>query len=852
MKRILRDLASAALVALAVWTVFTWPLARRAGRAIPSSALNVEKHGYRAMIPGDHLQFLYHFWLTADTAAGGTPWFANVYEFNLGSDADRRAPSTYYLPFSAFFTLGYALGGHAVGWNLTGLMTIWLVYYFTRLLVRRYTPDRRLAAGLALIGILLPYQWITLLDGSPTGLAMLWVPVIAWALDVAVAERKIWAGAVAGAGLYLTEWGDTHVFFFTVLAAPAWCLFSFLFHYAGRRPTAAEWRGLFHAALPIAAWMALVFFQSWEISHELKEKTIGATGRSLHEVALRSPSLSGVIRFVNPGDSRKIYLGAYLLALLAAGWAGALVRRRRGAPVPFPLLPAALLTAGLVGVVLLSTGVKNPAGPRAWEIWMKLVKPYAMIRQPDKVYLLMPTLLAVLAALLWPCLPGLRRLRHPAAAGLLLLAPLIADYKFRVRPTLCWLDPEQGAFRAVAEDARAGGARPHLLSLPLWPGDSHFDSLNEYYVSLYHIRMVNGYGGSVKTRYLNEIFHPFESLNLGVASDAQLDDLLRRGVHYLVLHENLFPEKVSPFPVGYTLRRLLRHPRLRLLAQDGAVRAWKILPAPDTARLPMAQEVTPVFAARRWEIERASNDAARVTADTAAATGDGYVTLAGPAGRSRLPDVYAPLDEPQLGLLVRLKGAGTLETAAVVRGVTNPPLTLASASTAWHWQRVPLPVAADGGAGALGVELRGAGGAVDVDTAILCAGPWIPPPPGGSREWPAGAFFHAGYSMPDLARVVLRKDYEQVTVVLYGPKLPLEAGRYQVDMDFESAAPAGTDLGSLNIRWPGNEETPGVAVRAGRPATHIFEQPDNRPFFLAFRYDRNADMIIRGLKLTRL
>ena len=77
------------LLTLVIWAFFSWPVPKRLFSAIPISAQNVEKNHIRAMIPGDHLQLLYHFWLFSDMISGHTPFFHNLYEFNSGNDSER-------------------------------------------------------------------------------------------------------------------------------------------------------------------------------------------------------------------------------------------------------------------------------------------------------------------------------------------------------------------------------------------------------------------------------------------------------------------------------------------------------------------------------------------------------------------------------------------------------------------------------------------------------------------------------------------------------------------------------------------------------------------------------------------
>ena len=850
-KRIGRNILVSLLVTAAVWTLMAWPLPRFATCAIPSSAANIEKDNMRMMIPGDHLQLLYQLWIGADTFRGHTPWFCDPYEFNTGNDRDNSFLSTYYLPFSLFFTLGDLMGGQAVGYNLDQFIALWLTYLFTWLLVRRYIKDEWLSGVTAILSIIFPYRWITMLDGSPTGLAMMWVPILYWSLDVMVAERKVWAGAVAGLALYVSEWGDTHVFFFTVMSTPFWCLFSYLFHSGFKWPSRREMLSLLRAASLLGVFVGLVAFQGWRIQQGLKHTVIAESGRSLHEVALCSLPLSGVVKFHNPQDNRKIYMGVYLIALLGAGWIAYLRGRRRGlAPNLCAPLPLALLSLAVVGLVMLSSGAQNPGGPHAWRLLTRLIPPYGSIRQADKIYCLMPVVLAVSCGLLWPgllgCVPASRR----KVASLALLAPLLLDYQFRINPTICGLDREQGAFRAVAEDAKAeGNGRPHVIILPLWPGDSHFTSLDEYYISLYHLRMINGYGGSAKPQYLDDIVLPLESMNIGGIYDAQLDALLKRGVGYVILHEDTFPEPVSPFPVGYTLQQLLNQPRLHFLGKEGSVWAFKIQPAPDAVARPRSEFMTFAFPSRRRELERSIlTNGAPITGD-ASAMGGSFARLNLAGGSVEIPATQAALDMP-LCWLIRARGKGSVGVETILDGVTNTPVLFAVDSDQWTWPRIPI--AAKAASAVISARLSRMGGTVDLDSAILGAGDWKGPALGETLTLPAVCFFHAGYTEKDFGSVMFRKRYEPDAIVFYGPKLPLEKGRYSAEIVFESTAASGTVLGQFNIRWRGNETEHWTAVTPGSRAVTVFDQKDNQPFFVAFRFSREADVRVRSVLIKRI
>lgn len=842
-----RIVISMALV-LAVWAFFTWPVPRSMTRGISCASLNIEQGGARAMIPGDHLQFLYQFWLTADTLKGHTPLFVNPYEFNTGNDADGAFRGTYYVPFSLFYTLGALLGGPAFGYNFDHLVTVWLAFLFTWGLARRYCRDAGLAAVAALIGIGIPYSWITMLDGSPTGLAMMWIPLIYWALDIMVVERKMWAGAVAGFALCLSE-SDSHVFFFALLSSPFWCVFSYLFHYRERRRIGSELRSILASSIFLMLFLAVAVWQVKVIRQSVQETTLVVASRSIEEIRAGSPPLSGLVKWTNPGEGRKIYVGGGLVALLGLGAFAFLLARRRDEDARSIPLPALLLLgAGIAGVALLATGVMNPLGPRAWKVVMKLIPPYALIRQPHKIFCLMPALLAVASGILLPFV--LRRVpcRWRTCGSLVLVVPLLLDYGLRVRPTICLLDQEQEAFKAIAQDAKAAGnPRPHLLSLPIWPGDSHYDSLNEYYISLYGLRMVNGYGGSVRQSYLESVFQPLESMNVGAITDDQLDYLLKRGVGYLVLHEDCFPEKVAPFPIGQTLQAMLNHARLRCIGKDAAMWSFKILShARDDKGGARINFMNVFFPARRFEFEQLVETARNPASSD---EGAGWATLSRTGQTAFLtPSLVGP--DLSLAWSFRTRGHGRILLSHILNGITNAPVAMEVDSSDWRWQKVEVPTGVR--LGSVGALLGWESGSVDLDMGLLVAGDWSSPERGQRIELPASNFFHAGYTDKAGECVILRAAYEPDSIVFYGPKLPLEAGRYFIELVFDSPSPPGTPLGRFNMRWSGREERDWMPVLNGSPAAGVFEQESNLPVFLAFEFLRAADIRIRKVILTRL
>lgn len=810
-------LLASLLVTLLLFTWVTWPLAPDFHEGMPSSH-RPEPGGARYLIPGDHLQFLFQLWMFADATTGGTPWFYHVYEFNQGDDHARYEPGTYYFPFGALYAVGYFIGGRAVGWNLMLLISAWVAYLMTWFLTRRFCRSAVTAAVAALPGLLLPYFWTCSLGGSPTGPGMLWVPVIFLGIDKAVRDRKVWGGVLAGCAVFMAPWADLHVFFFAFLAAPVWMAFCFGAD-AGLRGEApggggeaVRLRDRAIPLLPAVALMGLAYLQTALVKHSLSG-TVVSGGRKASEAMIYAPTWDGWVAF-DPGSRHNlIYLGIVALALLAVGLLLLLRDTRSGVAGRWGRLACfGLLLAAIAGIALLALGPNIPKDPhqRVWHTLRSVLPPYKMIRQPAKIYCILAPFLAVALAMAldrFAALFARRRVATGLTVGIGLL--LAWDYGRRIDPTICLLDHEQGAYRAIAEDAARSGRENRVMSIPIWPGDSHWNSLTEYYATLYRTKFLNGYRPSIRKQYLEEIFGRLAPMNMGFITDDRLDMLLARRIGYLTLQEDAFPEKVSPFAVSHTLRELMRHPRLRLLARDGEIWAFKILEAGAARGVPVEQEEAPpiLLGGRAWRAKSFVNDVSLVRRD--ADGDDGYARLGGPADAVELPprQFYAV---PGLRYLVAARGSGRLVAAWKPSDGMGTQTVAVAVAAEWTWVEVPVP--GFEGIHDIGVTLTAEGGPVDVDMVTFVAGPWPWLTPGQETVLRADAFFRAGHSDPRDGSVTLAAD----------------------------RAPAG------------GKPLAATRVSVGQPVGMEFQYDGPRPLRLELRYSRQGDLKIHHVALSRL
>jgi len=838
------------LVSMAVWVLFSWPLARYTASGIPASATNVEKGHVRQMVMGDHLQLLYNYWIFSDMLQGNTRFFRNLYEFNTGNDDERKYVGFDFMPYTAVFALGDIAAGPAFGWNLVNLFSLWMAFFFGWLLARRYVPHDAAAGVAALVCITLPYLWVALLGGSPTGMTMAFVPMLLWGIDTAVREGRLIGGLTAALALLCSYLNDAHILLFSFLALPGWSLFVLWQDEDHPRFDVKRLLKIVAAFVPliITVLFIVVIIQSSK-SAEVSGTTV-ESGRSAHEVALFTPASKGLYSWHTSQITHSIYFGYTVFILLIAGIASQLrLLVRAPAKQWRAALAMAAILFGVWLLVALALGPNGPGGGRVFDMARHWVPDYGMIRQPAKVYGMLAALLTVAAAMaLRSLLQLISSKRMILAVVFIIGAGMLLEYRLRIEPTICLLDREQGAYAAVVEDAAQSGKDARAIALPIWPGDSAWSSLYEYYGMLYRIRMINGYQPVVSHEYIDEIYNAYEYMNGGIIRDEQLDSLRKRGIDYVILHEDAFPEQVSSFAVSFTLKRLLDCQRLHLLRQAQNVWAFKILDKPEQ-RQPVTRGWNWAFPSHNSYIEAewfARTNAVDLEGDDV--SGGHYEDLKQNGAELRLNPFYH-CNVPQATLFVRERGRGDLRVNLTADTGSEFEAVEHLESDVWEWREISLT----GPVGSVTADLRLSrlSGTVDVDAVQIAGGSLLHIAPGETVRLPAPLFFHAGYTDLKENAVVVRALHESSGVIFYGPNLPLTQGHYRIGFEYGTQAPAGTLLGTLQLKCGSFESEPVDVVAGKSPAVIEFQTPElNLPMQVAFRYSRRADMKIYAVTVT--
>ena len=228
----------------------------------------------------------------------------------------------------------------------------------------------------------------------------------------------------------------------------------------------------------------------------------------------------------------------------------------------------------------------------------------------------------------------------------------------------------------------------------------------------------------VSQKYIDTIFHRFESVNLGFVDDAQLDDLQARGINFIILHEDFFPEKVNPFGAIFTLKQLLNNSRLKLIQQDGPVWSFQILSQPVIQRNSL-NDWKSFFSTHYMELEKGRIKHAQIGASIDAMGGN-FVELHKPGDIIGTRIIYV-VPAPGLRWLIRLRGQGSVQGTSWV-GNDEQSYDMKIHSKDWEWYLVPCTSV--NGFGPVSLTLECKDGFIDADTVVIAAGIWHPLYPG--------------------------------------------------------------------------------------------------------------------------
>ncbi|MDH4184718.1 MAG: hypothetical protein OEV92_10875 [Nitrospinota bacterium] len=564
---------------LALGAIFTWPLSIYFLSAI-TYGYDANPAYYTApMYEGDHLQYYYHLGLLKYAVLGKIPWFTNPLEFATIYRPDWLF--MYSLPLSAALYLPFTLVSLPFAYNMFLMVAMVLSGLCMYLWTRELTGNRAAAFCAGVVFDFFPLRMVEILGGHPSGFIMFLVPLALYFFDRAIRRKSPFDGFFCGMAACVLA--VQYNFF-------AYFLFMFLMAYIPWRVAAQgarEVRALIPAFIPMGAWFLAGIGWMYYFKKTMVEKSAMGHGRSWGEVENFSPPLWAAW---NTSRGFEVYLGLaaiFALATLALLLLGKLADKKIRRDAIFFLLVFA-------GTYILAFGTSLNDSFPLYKLFYEYFPYFNLSRSPTKIMVIVILCLSALTAITMVWLLTLEKRRAAALGGLFMLA-LLYDYHPGKPVGICLLDRDNPAYRFIAES----GVKKPVLNLPIWPGESSWESIYQYYAIESGTPMINGYSPLVKEDYINHVFWPLAPMNGGDMAQEQLETVKALNVGFVVFHADAYPPKVGAFSPYFVLKRLTESPYLELALKKDPLWVFKLKPSPGPWQPPGPSRLGSLFEAER-------------------------------------------------------------------------------------------------------------------------------------------------------------------------------------------------------------------------------------------------------------
>lgn len=209
-----QQLLALLLLSLALAVIFTWPLAGHYFSSIPYSFQPLEGYQQVPLMPGDHLQSYYWFWIFSDNLLGASHLFTNPYEFNAG--AVRLVSQYVNFPLSALWALFLPLGP-AGAYNSLVVLSFVFAALAGWLLARSLLDDPWAALLAGALLAMAPARVSSAVAGQMFGLVWGMLPLCLYCAEKSLARRSWRWGLAAGACPLLLSIMEPHITYFLTL-----------------------------------------------------------------------------------------------------------------------------------------------------------------------------------------------------------------------------------------------------------------------------------------------------------------------------------------------------------------------------------------------------------------------------------------------------------------------------------------------------------------------------------------------------------------------------------------------------------------------------------------------------------
>ncbi len=317
------------------------------------------------------------------------------------------------------------------------------------------------------------------------------------------------------------------------------------------------------------------------IKHLAFEGSIAEGGRSIKEIWFYSPKWEDIWKRFNGYSEKTIYLGVIPLILsfiliLTDLYIRILQKKKYRILVKW--LPRDLFwTWTLIFSTLLSLGFTLQIFP-IYPLFYEIIPFFNYPRVPGRIIFIAYGALAYLVARATESLLSLapKKKGFSFVIVFLIIGAILYDY-YPPRPLgLCRLDKGHTIYEKIDKNLLNNSP---LLELPIWPGDSAWSTIYQYYITRYEYPMLNGYSPVVPKDYVEEIFFPLYPLDVGELTEKGATLLSRLKIPYILFHREAYPFKISPFPPYFIEKRLKELPELIPIGSYGPITLFKYIAA---------------------------------------------------------------------------------------------------------------------------------------------------------------------------------------------------------------------------------------------------------------------------------
>ncbi len=564
--------ASLALVFIFIilGVIYTYPLVSYFNRGMPYTYLPAPGYEVTPLIQGDYLQLYYKLWLFKDAVTGKTALFSDPYQFNVHPVTDPSAGrgdfSTQFLPMSFLF-LVFSIFGDTFAYNLMVILSFILSGLGTYLLVHFYTKDKISAMFGAIIFTLAPFRIAHLLAGHPGGFVAPLLPLSIYFLEMGFSEKSFKYGTFSGLCILSVALLELHLTYYLFLFLSIFIFFR-AFQLCGKV------NGWWKALLPLLLLMLLSLVSVLLLRGERLATSVIASGREWAEIRLFSPGIGDILRRNNRTIEKYIYPGIVPLLLLFVGFFSGLTKEKTN----YRKLATKILyaIALLISLILALGPSLNHILP-LYKLCHEYFPYYNFSRTPGRIMVLAFLSISILAGFGARYIKELKckvAIKYTVLSVLLL--GILIDYH-PMKPIGISLIPSSNN---VYETVRDNIGEKRLLELPIWPGDSSWSAIYLYHATRTRARIINGYSSTTPRDYVQNIFFPLYNLDFGEMRESQYELLRSLNVKYIILHEDAFPYKVSPYSYNFSLRNLAGSRYLKFVMHDHPVWLFELLQEP--------------------------------------------------------------------------------------------------------------------------------------------------------------------------------------------------------------------------------------------------------------------------------